>query len=126
MTEAYGDVLTAPFWVAAEERRLTLQRCRACASHQFYPRPFCLQCEGTDLEWVDAAGTGTIYSAVRVHLKVIPELAPPYFVAVVELTEGPRITSNIIGDAAPIGANVRVQWRDRDGMPPLPVFSLVG
>jgi uncharacterized OB-fold protein len=121
----FGDAITAPFWDAAREHRLVVQRCAACGAHQFYPRPFCLACDRDDaLEWVEALGTGVVYSVVTVHMQVVPELEPPYQVAVVELTEGPRITANVVNGHAEIGDAVQVAWRERpDPFPPVPVFE---
>jgi uncharacterized protein len=123
--DAFGDALTAPFWEAARRRRLVVQRCVSCGRHQFYPRPFCLSCDRDDsLEWVEASGSGTVYSVVTVHMPVLDELPPPYQVAIVELTEGPRLTSNIVGAAVAIGERVQVAWRARpDPFPPVPVFE---
>ncbi len=126
MTEPpYGDPLTAPFWEAAGRRELVVQRCGSCGHHQFYPRPFCLACESPDVGWVRAAGTGTIYSMTTVHMQVAPEFEPPYVVAIVELDEGPRLMTNIIGGPARIGDRVRVAWRERAGLPPLTVFGVM-
>lgn len=125
MTEystGFGDPMTAPFWAAAERREFVLQRCGACGAHQFYPRPFCLCCGSADVAWVPAAGRGTIYAQTTVHVPVIPELEPPYVVALVDLDEGPRYTAGIVGGPSAIGDRVRLAWRDRDGRPPLPVF----
>jgi uncharacterized protein len=119
----FGDALTAPFWEAAARGELVVQRCRSCGAHQFYPRPFCLACDGDGLEWVATAGTGTVYALTTVHLRVDPALEPPYAVAVVELDEGPRLVTNLVGAPATIGDRVTVGWRERDGMPPLPVFE---
>jgi hypothetical protein len=121
-----GDPITAPFWEAARERRLVIQRCRVCGTHQFYPRPYCLACLSDDVKWVEAAGTGTVYSMVTVRIPVIPELAPPYRLAIVELEEGPRIVTNIVGGECRIGDGVRVTWRERKDMPPVPVFEPTG
>ena len=121
----FGDAISAPFWEAAREHRLVIQRCSACGAHQFYPRRFCLSCDRDDaLEWVTAEGIAQVHSVVTVHMKVIPELEPPYQVAVVELAEGPRLTTNIVGGTAVIGDSVRVTWRDRpEPLPPVPVFE---
>lgn len=123
----FGDALSAPFWEAARERRLVLQHCSACDAHQFYPRPFCLACDRDDaLDWAESPGLGTVYSVVTVHMQVSEHLDPPYQVAIVELAEGPRITSNIVGGTARIGDRVRVGWRDRPApFPPVPVFELL-
>jgi uncharacterized OB-fold protein len=121
--EPYGDPNTYAFWDAARSGRLLIQRCTACGAHQFYGRPFCLACDGEAVEWVPAAGTGTVYSVTTVHVRWYPEHEPPYQVAVVALDEGPRLTANIVGEAAAIGDRVAVAWRERDGLPPLPVFA---
>jgi len=122
---SFGDAITAPFWAAAREHRLVVQHCSACSAHQFYPRRFCLSCDRDDaLEWVEARGTGVVHSVVTVHMQVVPELEPPYQVAVVELAEGPRMTTNIVGGLAAIGDAVRLAWRERpDPFPPVPIFE---
>jgi uncharacterized OB-fold protein len=123
---AFGDPTTAPFWEAAERRELLIQRCSACGTHQFYPRPFCLSCGGGDVEWAPAAGTGTVHAATTVHMRVLPDLEPPYVVALVELDEGPRLVTNLVEPAPAIGDRVAVVWRERADAPPLPVFASIG
>ncbi|MEJ8570577.1 Zn-ribbon domain-containing OB-fold protein [Microbaculum marinum] len=117
-----ADPTTETFWKACAERRLLVQKCADCGSHQFYPRPFCLECESNALDWVAVAGTGTVYSLTTVRVPVIEELTPPYEVALVDLDEGPRLLTNIIAGDAAIGDRVTLDWRERDGLPPLPVF----
>jgi uncharacterized OB-fold protein len=124
--DAFGDAITAPFWEAARERRLVVQRCRDCGRHQFYPRPFCLACGGTRLDWAPSKGLATVHALTTVRIAVIAELQPPYVVALVELDEGPRMTTNIVGGACRIGDRVRVAWRERSDLPPLPVFEPFG
>jgi uncharacterized OB-fold protein len=114
----YGDALTVPFWAAAARHELVMQQCGACTRYQFYPRPFCLACYSDDVSWVPVSGEATVYSQTSVHLTDVP-----YTVAVVELAEGPRLTTQLIGAPVPLGAAVRLQWQDREGLPPLPVFS---
>jgi uncharacterized OB-fold protein len=100
-----------------------VQRCATCGAHQFYPRPFCLTCSSLVLEWVGVSGSATVYSKTTVRIPVIEELAPPYVVAIVTLDEGPRLTTNLVGDEPEIGDQVTVTWRERTGLPPLPVFQ---
>ena len=121
-----ADPLMAPYWEAAAEHRLVVQRCSGCGRHQFYPRPFCLACQSDDVVWVEAAGTGTVYSQTTTRLQVLPELPPPYVVALVELDEGPRLVTNIVDGQAAIGERVELAWRDRADGPPLPVFRPAG
>jgi uncharacterized protein len=118
-----ADPTTAPFWRAAREHRLVVQRCTDCGAHQFYPRPFCLACFGLAVEWVEASGRATVYAKTTVRIPVVEELTPPYVVAIVTLDEGPRLTANLVGDEAEIGDRVGVTWRERTDLPPLPVFQ---
>jgi uncharacterized OB-fold protein len=126
LTGLPADPTTAPFWRAAREHRLVLQRCRSCGRYQFYPRPFCLSCSDPELDWVEASGGATVYSKTTVRIPVIPDIEPPYVVAIVTLDEGPRLTTNLIGDVPEIGDRVSLTWRERADLPPLPVFRLAG
>ena len=89
---------TQPFWDAAKQHTLRIQRCRDCAHHYFYPRPLCPQCLSRNVEWVDCSGRG------RLHTFVINYRPPrnfpvqaPCIIGIVELDEGARMLSNIIG-----------------------------
>jgi uncharacterized OB-fold protein len=115
------DPTSAPFWDGAERRELRVQRCGRCGAHQFYARPFCLACGADGPEWVGVSGGGTVYSAVCVRIPVLEELPVPYAVGLVELNEGPRLLARL-GAGCEIGSKVVVQWRDREGGPPVPVF----
>lgn len=111
------------FWRAAAEGELLLQRCIECQTYQFYPRPFCIKCQSDAVEWVRAAGTGTVYSKTTVLMRVIEELEPPFTVGLIELTEGPRILANLASGAIRIGDSVVLGWRARQGLPPFPIFD---
>jgi uncharacterized OB-fold protein len=126
MGERYGDPISGPFWEAARERRLLLQRCDRCAAHQHYPRALCAQC-GTagPLAWSEAQGRGTVYSLTTVHIPVSDHVDPPYRVAVITLVEGPRMLAGLLGPPVGIGDEVGVTWLDRHGAPPLPMFARV-
>ena len=120
-----ADPTTEPFWAACAQHRLIVQRCTACGTHQHYPRPYCLTCDARELVWAEASGRGVIYALTMIRLPVIPELPPPYQLALVDLDEGVRMLTNIEGVTARIGDRVNVQWRDREGdLPPLPVFRV--
>lgn len=121
-----ADPAMAPFWRAAEQHRLLIQRCARCGAWQFYPRPFCLACDGDTVEWVAARGVGAVYSVTTVHLATDPALglSNPYDVAIIALDEGPKLLTNLT-TWCPIGAAVELQWRELDGRPPVPVFGPV-
>jgi uncharacterized OB-fold protein len=120
-----ADPVTAPFWQAAERRVLVVQRCHACGSTQHYPRGFCINCYGLDLGWIEASGKAVVHAVVTVRIPVTPELEPPYQLALVDLQEGVRMLTNIVGEDAAIDDSVALEWRERTDGPPLPVFRRV-
>jgi uncharacterized OB-fold protein len=109
-------VVSAPFWEAAKQHRLVVQECSACGNVQHYPRPFCVRCAGTELRWKECTGTGTVYAFTVVRQAANQAFAGdlPYVHAVVELAEGPHMTTTITGCAP---EDVRV------GMPVQAVFD---
>jgi hypothetical protein len=124
--EAFGDAITRPFWEAAEQRRLLIQRCEGCGQHQFYPRRFCRRCHRETVTWVEASGVGRVYTMTRIWHSEDPALPAPYVNALVELDEGPRLFTTLVGSDCAIGQRVKVAWRERSGAPPLPVFEPAG
>ena len=84
------------FWAACAKGELRLQRCDACRHVYFPPRPFCPQCASREVSVIKAAGTGRLHSYV-IHHRPAPGFTPPYAIAVVELDEGPRLMTNIVG-----------------------------
>ena len=109
--------ITGPFWQAAKEHRLSIQRCTACQGHVFYPRAICPHCGAADLAWVDVSGRGTVYSftvARRATMRPF-EADVPYVIAIVELAEGPRMTTSIVGcgvDDVRVGMAVVAEFDD--------------
>jgi uncharacterized OB-fold protein len=119
---------TRPFWAAARRHELSLQRCRACGAYVFYPRGVCPSCLGADLEWRRVSGRGHLHTFTVVHRgqKGFP-LGPPYVLAIVELDEGPRMMTNLVGvepDPAKleIGMPVEVVFEDVSDEVALPRF----
>lgn len=123
----WADPTTSYFWESARNHQLAIQQCSDCRAYQFYPRPFCLSCDSDEVHWVQATGSGTVYSLTTVHLPADPSLmlSVPYVVAVVELQEGPRMLTNLVGDGLRIGSDVQVLWRERPGQAPVPIFGPV-
>ena len=93
---------SAPFWQAAHQGRLELQYCSKCDSFQYYPRPICANCWNEAVEWRRCSGRATVYSYSICNIPGLPSFKgdTPYLVAVVELEEGVRMTTNIVGCAA--------------------------
>ena len=91
---------TQPFWDGTAAGELRIQRCRDCSRPYFYPRPICPKCHSTNVEWFTASGRATLYSYAINH-RAAPGFADdaPYAIAVVQLEEGPRMMTNIVGVA---------------------------
>jgi uncharacterized protein len=94
------DADTQKFWAACAQGTLLLTRCAACAAVRWYPRSRCPECGGGEAETFPASGRGTVYTFTIVRRASGGfAAAVPYVVAYVELAEGPRILTNIIGCA---------------------------
>ena len=121
--------LTAPYWEALDSGTLVFQRCSECANAWLPARAECPRCLGPEWTWETASGGGRLVSWVVYHRSYHPAFAGrlPYNVAIVELDEGPRLISNIVG--APQGegleADMRVQLHiEWDGGVPLARFAI--
>lgn len=100
---------TAPFWAGAAEGEFLLRSCSDCGLVFYYPRHLCPDCFG-DAEWVRAEGIGEVYSySVTESLEEWPEAALPLVVAYVELTEGPRVMTNVHADPADVSVGTPVE-----------------
>ncbi|MER7013135.1 OB-fold domain-containing protein [Saccharopolyspora sp. NPDC000359] len=114
------------FWfAAAREKRLVIQRCRACEALRHPPGPCCPHCRSFDWDTVEASGCATVHSYVVAHHPRHPAFEYPLLVALVELAEGTRLISNLVGvepDEVTIGMPVQLEWLEADPELVLPVF----
>ena len=116
----------AGFWDGVKDHRLLIQRCSACGTLRHPWLPGCNSCGGLGWDTVEASGDGTVYSYVVMHHPPFPAFEPPYAVALIELAEGVRIVSNVVGvpyDKVRIGMPVRVGFRSYEEDLVLPVFQ---
>jgi uncharacterized OB-fold protein len=126
---------SGPFWDATRDSKFLLQWCTACERAVFYPRAFCPHCaDGAGgLEWREASGRGTVYAAGVEHR---PEAAgaafsggQPFCVALIELDEGVRLVSNVVGcppDEVRCGMTVVLTWEPLSDGRQLPLFTTAG
>lgn len=101
-----------------------LQQCDDCRKHVFYPRVLCPHCGSAALTWQPASGQGTVYSTTVVRRKV--EQGGDYNVALVDLSEGPRMMSRVDGlspHEVTIGMAVRACIIDEPNKGKLLVFT---
>lgn len=124
----------AGFWEGVARHELLIQRCTACERLRFPWLPGCNGCGSAQWDTVVASGEGTVYSYVVMHHPPFPAFtasetdggaAGPYAVALIELAEGVRMVSNVIGvpyDQVRIGMPVRLEFLRADPELELPVF----
>ena len=88
-----------PYWQAAKEHRLALPKCEDCSQFWFPPSRTCPHCLSTNVSFQNVSGRGKVFSFVTFHRVYRPAFAEdvPYVVALVELEEGPRVLTNILG-----------------------------
>ncbi|MGW2970621.1 bifunctional MaoC family dehydratase N-terminal/OB-fold nucleic acid binding domain-containing protein [Streptomyces mirabilis] len=115
----------AGFWEGVGRHQLLIQRCGGCGTLRFPWLPGCGACGSPEWDTVEASGKGTVYSYVVMHHPPFPAFDPPYAVGLIELAEGVRIVSNVIGvpsDKVRIGMPVRLRFERYDEELVLPVF----
>jgi uncharacterized OB-fold protein len=117
----------APFWDAARRHELVTQRCLECGTYRFPAREVCSRCLSRRAEWERVSGRGRVFSVVVMHQANHPWFAArtPYAVVVVELEEGARMLSSVVGPephGIRIGMPVEVTFEDVTPEVSLPVF----
>ncbi len=116
MSETYAKPLprlsaaNTPYLEAAREGRLVVQRCQSCGKSRFPAASLCSHCLSPEAEWITASGKGTVWSFCFFHRQYFKgfEAEIPYNVVLVQLDEGPRLYSNLLGVAKP---DIRVGMR---------------
>ncbi|GGY29831.1 bifunctional MaoC family dehydratase N-terminal/OB-fold nucleic acid binding domain-containing protein [Streptomyces djakartensis] len=119
---------TAGFWEGVARHELLIQRCAGCGTLRLPWLPGCNSCGCARWDTVAAGGEGTVYSYVVMHHPPFRAFEPPYAVGLIELAEGVRIVSNVVGvpyDKVRIGMPVRLTFRRYDDKLVLPVFRAV-
>jgi uncharacterized OB-fold protein len=106
----------APNWRLREQRyQLIGNRCAACGTHYFPPRPVCVECKSTELEPFEFSGRGELYSYTT--LRQAPagfEEKLPYSVGMIRLDEGPLVEAmltDVNEDELEIGMRVEMVTR---------------
>lgn len=118
------------FWSGTQQGKLRVKECADCRKHHFFPRSICPHCHSDAVDWVEASGTGTVYSFTVARRAAGPAFKDevPYAIALIELDEGPRMMSRMGGDPARvrIGAKAEVYFEAISPDCTLPFFRLTG
>ena len=120
---------TQHFWDGTKAGELRLQRCDDCRNLYFPPRPQCPECGHRQVSLFVACGRGRLYSYV-INERPHPAWDAPYAIAVVELDEGPRLMTNIVGcpqtpEALQMDMPVEVHYEVMNDDITLPLFKPV-
>ncbi|RII11938.1 hypothetical protein DSC45_26950 [Streptomyces sp. YIM 130001] len=119
----------AGFWDGVQRDELLIQRCTECATLRFPWLPGCNACGAAGWDTVRASGDGTVFSYVVMHHPPFPAFDPPYAVGLIELSEGVRLVSNVVGvppRQVRIGAPVRLEFQQVEAGLRLPMFRMAG
>lgn len=106
--------LTRPFWTAAREGRLVMQKCSRCGTVNFHPKPWCIECGCRDIPWTEMKRTGTVYSytvstTVAMNFQGW-ERELPIVLALVDIDDGARMYAQVTGiDQDDIAVGMRVE-----------------
>ncbi|MEN1967166.1 Zn-ribbon domain-containing OB-fold protein [Lentibacillus sp. N15] len=122
------DDESKPFWDGLNNNELLIQHCKSCDHNIFYPRSLCPNCFSDQIHWCKSSGIGKIYSYTVVHQAFgLYKDEVPYIVGIVELDEGVRMMTRIIGQRSQIRIDnrVKVMFRRIEDDFTLPYFQLV-
>lgn len=114
------------FFDGTRQHKLLIQRCSECGTLRHPPGPMCPQCHSLQWDTVESSGRGTVYSFVVNHYPQVPAFEYPLVVALIELEEGTRLVSNVVGVApadVEVGMAVTLQWEDAGAGLVLPQFA---
>ena len=121
---------TEPFWAAAQEGRLLVQRCSSCGAESFPPRGICRSCRSRETTLVEITSRGEVYSYTVNYQRWLPDLDVPYAVVLVDFPDHPgvRVAGRLRGcepDQAAIGMAVDVGFEPGPGGYAIPSFVAV-
>jgi uncharacterized protein len=114
------------YWDAAADGRLLLKKCSECGEYHYYPRILCPNCMSDKTKWIEACGTGSIYTYS------VMRRGTPYAIAFVTLDEGLKMMTNIVDcdlDKIHIDQRVKVVFKQSGDQeqpgPYIPCFTSI-
>jgi uncharacterized OB-fold protein len=118
-----------PFWEGARQGKLMMQKCGDCGHIRYPISHVCPDCLSYNTEWTQLSGRGEVFSYVVFYQLYNKAFADdvPYNVAMIQLEEGPRMFSNIVGvdnDAVKVGDKVEVTFEKATDEVTIPKFRL--
>lgn len=134
MAETYEKPLpaltkvNAEFWAGTQAGELRLQRCLQCGTVRYPPGSHCPGCLSREHAWATMSGLGRVWSWTVFWQQYFGAFKDdiPYVVALVELDEGPLLTTTVVGidlEDLRCDQRVRVAFRPATEERCLPVFE---
>lgn len=117
------DAESEYFWQGANDKKLRLKSCDDCHKPHYHPRSHCPFCFGNNTRWIEAKGTGVIYS-----FSTSRRVETPYTIAYVELDEGVKMLTNIVNsdaDNLQIGQAVKLTFLPSENGQLIPLFETI-
>lgn len=104
------SAFTQAFWRALGEGRFVTTRCASCGRLSFPPKPFCPHCWHERVEWAPLSPAGTVYSSTVIHAApAVFRHEIPYRVGIVDLDDGVRIATRLLGVKDGFGVGKRAE-----------------
>ena len=117
MKEVFDDIGPEnKFLDFIENGKFMIQKSVKTGNFVFYPRVINPKTGENDLEWVEASGLGTVFATTTTSRR--PEQGGNYNISIIELEEGPRMMSKVIGinsEKVEIGMKVKAEISEIDG-----------
>ena len=108
MKEVFDDIGPEnKFLDFIENGKFMIQKSVKTGNFVFYPRVINPKTGENDLEWVEASGLGTVFATTTTSRR--PEQGGNYNISIIELEEGPRMMSKVIGIDS---ENVKLGYQD--------------
>lgn len=118
------------FWDGCRNHVLKIQMCGSCKKPRLPFSFVCPHCHSTDTKLIESAGRGRVYSYVVYHVAYHPSFKEdlPYVVALVDMDEGVRLLTNIVGctpEEVYCDMEVKLSWDEVTKDVTLPKFRPV-
>jgi uncharacterized OB-fold protein len=113
------------WWEACDDGRVLIQRCKSCGTLRHPPRPMCGECQSMEWDSIESTLDGEVLSHTQLHHPKIPGYPSPLVCAVIHLSEGTNIVSNLVGcdpSEVHIGMKVKGKVEQVDEKTMLPQF----
>ena len=112
-------VKNIPFWEGAKRGELLIHQCKDCGNKMFPPRWYCTNCMSENIDWIKVSGKGKVHTFSIAYeyppTRVAKFLATPYVPVLIDLEEGVRMVSVIVGckpEDVKIDMDVEVEFED--------------